>query len=308
MSFRRSMYGIEYDEQQNSSFRKLWVPVTLVLVVILPLLFFRGCGKADGAEEKAGEIGQTRYQVPEVETKRERPSIFRHFMNYKKTDTSAPESKAPDAPVRSDKTDVKAAPSPPPPAVVKMQSPEVKRLLEQVVQHESANDLISARQVLHQILLRKDAADVRDFCERKIGSINTALVFDDRPMPEKIKHRIASGDLIGKLSKRYGNTQAYLLKANGIDRPDRLRIGQELWVLQNPEFELTVQKKTSGAVLTLNGQFFKRYEIGLGQPPEADAGAYTVRSGVLVKLGLRNADAEELRVLLPQSTPVTVMD
>ena len=82
MSLQRSTYGIEYDEQQRSPFRKIWVPAALVLAVILPLLVFRGCGNPGGRDAAlAEEPGQTRYRVPKVETRRERPSLWRHFLS-----------------------------------------------------------------------------------------------------------------------------------------------------------------------------------------------------------------------------------
>jgi LysM repeat protein len=307
MSLQRGSYGIEYDEQQGSPFRKLWIPAALVLVAILPLLFFRSCGKPDEREAAlAEELGQTRYRVPEVETKRERPSLWRHFLSDWRSGRKARDAAA-DESARGDRW-LDAETASPASVLAKVQSPEVKRLLEQAARHETADDLVNARLVLLQILLRKDAEDVRAFAERKIGVINTALVFGDRSMPEKARHRIASGDLVGKLAKRYGNTQAYLLKANGIDQPSRLRIGQEIWVLENPVFELTVSKKTASAVLTLNGQFFKRYETGPGKPPGVPGGMYAVRDDILARLGLRSADADELRILLPSAVPVVVSD
>jgi LysM repeat protein len=308
MSLQRGTYGIEFDEQQGSPFRRLWIPAALVLAVALPLLFFRSCGGRDGRDDVTDEEpGQTRYRVPEVEARRERPSLWRHFLKrgggadapaHAQAGGGTGGAYAPGG--QEADGDARAA--------FKVQSPEVRRLLERVAEHEGADDPVNARLVLHQLLLRKDAEDVRAFIERKIGTINTALVFGDRPMPEKTRHPVVAGDLIGKLAKRYGNTEAYLLKANGIDRPDRLRIGREIWVLRNPVFELAVFPKTSSAVLTLDGQFFKRYETGLGAPSDVPAGTYTVRDGVLARLGLRSVDAEELRVLLPFGVKVEISE
>ena len=234
-----------------------------------------------------------------------------------------------------------------------------------MARHETADNLVAARQVLHQLLLRRDAESVRAFVERKIGEINTTLLFSNREMPEKARHRVVSGDLISRLAKRYGTTQAYLLQANGIDRPDRLRVGREIWVLDKPAFELTVFKQTATAVLVLNGQFCKRYAIGLGPAADIPSGTYAVRNKVLEPtyrlpdgvevpfghpqnilgtrwitlsatgatpparlLGLhgtwdvsslgrtsdagrvrfKNADIEELCVLLPEGTPVFIVD
>lgn len=279
MSLQRGTYGIEYDERQSSPFRKLWLPAALILVVVLPLLFYRGCG---GTSERApvsdDGVGQTRYRLPEVETPRERPSLWRHFLNFgigANVGKGRPPAAA--APAKGDRWHDAEVSIPP---AAKGQSPEVRKLLDQVTAHEAEDDLVNARLVLQQVLLRKDADDVRAFAERKIGALNTVLAFGDRPMPEKAKHRIAAGDLVSKLAKRYGNTQEYVLKANGIDKPEQLRIGREIWVLQAPVFELTVFKRSSSAVLTLNGQFFKRYEVGLGRPAAVPCGTYAIRSRV----------------------------
>lgn len=307
MAFQRGTYGIEFDGQPGAPFRKLWIPVVLVLVVVLPLLVFRSCGGRTERDAVADEdLGQTRYRMPEVEAKRERPSLWRHFLNFGFRGQADPEERVPQTAGMTGHgnrwldADIASKPE------TKVQSPDVQRLLEQVVQLETADDLVNARLVLHQILLRKDAEDVRAFVERKIGAVNTALVFGDRLMPEKERHRIVSGDLIGKLAQRYGNTQAYVLRVNGIDRADRLRIGREIWVLNQPVFELTVFKKASSAVLTLNGQFFKRYEVGAGPSVDVPVGTYVVRDGILARLGLRGADAEELRVLLSVAVAVVV--
>ena len=321
--FQRGTYGIEYDEQQGSPFRRWLVPAALVLAVALPLLFFRSCGGQDKADDVTDEKpGQTRYRVPEVEAQRERPSFWRHFLKRGTPSDAADTATAganvgtgASAPSVAQGQGVVAAggsgkvePRPAAPVVVapptaKVQSVEVKRLLERIAEYENADDLVNARQILHQLLLRKDAEDVRAFVERKIGAINTVLVFGDRPMPEKTRHRLGNGDLISKLSKRYGNTQAYLLKANGIDQPNRLRVGREIWVLEDPVFELTIFAKASNAVLTLNGQFFKRYETGLGKPDDTSAGLDPVRKK-LSKHRFLAGDLDELCTLLPTSRVV----
>jgi LysM repeat protein len=283
MALQRGSYGIEFDERQGLPFGKFWGVAALVLLGVLGTVFFRGCAGEPATEPGAeGGVGQTRYRLPEEPEpdKPERLSMWRHFLSSRqKAAAAAAEGVGGEAPGDvhaggSSPADAKRA------ALAKVQSPEVRKLLEKAAEHESADDLVNARLVLQEIRLRPDADDVRAFVERKIGGINTTLVFGDRAMPEKARHRIASGDLIGKLAKRYGNTQDYLLKANGIDKPELLRIGREIWVLQAPSFELTVFKRASSAVLTLNNHFFKRYEIGLCKPEYAPTGTYLIRNRV----------------------------
>jgi len=279
---QRGSYGIEYDERNGSPLRKLWLPAALTLVAAGSLLFFRGCeeGPAADALPEEGTTFEHRHQnVPGVTVEREKPSLFRHFLKSWRAPAgekgaAAAAAAAPDP--ESGWRSSKAAPK----AAAKTRAPEVKKLLNQVAAREEEGDRVGARQLLRQVLVRPDADDVRAFVERKIGSLNTAMVFSDLPMPEKARHRIASGDLIGKLAKQYGCTQEYLLKANGIDKPELLRIGREIWVLDQPVFELTVFKQSNSAVLTLNGQFFKRYEVGTGKSADVPDGTYAVRSKV----------------------------
>lgn len=272
MSLQRGTYGIEFDERQESPLRKLWLPATVLFVLAIAALFFRGCGGDEPERDllEEGELGQTRYRLPQVETQRESPSFFKHFvMTRRGAAPSADGAVAGGAPERAKDAAPQAA---------KGASAEIRTLLDQVTAFEAADDLVGARQTLFQILPRRDADDVRAFIERQIGNVNTTLVFGDRPMPEKTTHTVAAGDVISKLARRYGNTQDYLLRANGIEKPESLRIGRVIWVLKAPVFELTVFKRSNSAVLTLNGRFFKRYETGHGRPELIPSGTYVIRS------------------------------
>ncbi len=279
MSLQRGHYGIAFEERQGFPYQKLWWLVILIPVAAVGVLFFRRApgGATDGAESDPALAA--RFDAPEVRADREKPSFWRHFLRRGTGDKPAAQPEA-DVPAgAAEKGWRTAAPiSAAPP--MKGLSESLKRLLEQAAGCEAADDLIGARKLYMRLLVLRDAEEVRPFIERKIGAINTALIFADRPMPEKAKHRIVAGDLIGKLAKRYGCTQEYLLKANGIDRPEQLRIGREIWVLNKPVFELTIFKREATAVLTLNGQYYKRYPIGVGKTEESPSGTYAVSGRV----------------------------
>lgn len=282
MSLQRGSFGIEFDERQGFPVQRLWWAVMLIPLAALGFIFFRGCAGEKAASALAEDPAQAaRFDAPEVKADRERPSLFRHLFRR------AAKAEAPPAPQAAAGGDTAAraegwmsAGAAKTPQEIKIQAPEVKRLLGQAAAREAEDDLVGARQLYRRLLILKDAEEIRPFVERKIGEVNITLLFSNRPAPEKAQHRIASGDLVSKLAKRYGCTQDYLLKANGIDKPELLRIGREIWVLAKPVFELTVFKKGGTAVLTLNGQFFKRYPIGVGKSGESPNGVYAVQSRV----------------------------
>ena len=305
MSLQRGSYGIEYDERQSSSVRKVWMWVGLIPVAALAFLFVRGCDheRPDAVLTDDGVGRNRRYAAaPEVKAERERPSIVTYFLKARgqPKGAAAPKKSVPaEAPAKeSGWRGAKAAPPSGPAAQV--QSQEVRQLLGQAATREAEDDRVGARLILQRVLVRRDADDVRAFAERKIGSLNTALVFADLAMPEKVRHRVVAGDLIGKLAKQYGCTPEYMLKVNGIDKPELLRIGREIWVLKNPAFELTVFKRNNSAVLTLNSQFFKRYTIGVGKSESVPGGTYAIRSKVK-RPAYQTADSGEVAFGNPQN-------
>ncbi|MEI7898730.1 MAG: L,D-transpeptidase family protein [bacterium] len=283
MSLQRGSYGIEYDERQSASVRKFWLLVAVIPAGALGVLFVRGCGHghADAGITESGGGHNRRYEAaPEVKVPRERPSLVKHLLNAWWTpDASTAQRKSATTATAVTESGWRASKAAPPAVpTAKVQSQDVKQLLDQAAAREAEDDRVGARLILQQVLVRRDADDVRAFAERKIGSLNTALAFSVFPMPAKVKHRVAAGDLIGKLAKQYGCTQEYILKVNGIDKPELLRIGREIWVLKNPAFELTVFKRNNSAVLTLGNQFFKRYTVGVGKTESVPGGTYVIRS------------------------------
>lgn len=303
MSLQRGSYGIEYDERQSSSVRKFWALVALIPVATLVFLFVKGCGSGHPDVPLTDDgVGLNRRYMTAPEVKVARPSVVKHLLQAWWTPKSAaPDTRGANTPASAKESGWRGSKAAPPSApTVKVQSQEVKQLLDQATAREEADDNVGARLILQQVLVRRDADDVRAFAERKIGSLNTALAFSAVPMPEKVKHRVAAGDLIGKLAKQYGCTQEYILKVNGIDKPELLRVGREIWVLKNPAFELTVFKRNNSAVLTLNNQFFKRYTVGVGKSESVPGGTYVIR-GKIKKPVYQTADSGEVAFGNPQN-------
>ena len=310
MSLQRGSYGMEYDERQSSSARKFWLLVALIPLAAAGFLFFRGCGGERPDVSGAGDgVGPSRKygMIPEVKAERERPSLMKHFLQaWRRKDAAADEARSADR-AATDKAPGWHASKAAPPAepVTKVQSPEVKKLLDQSAAREAEDDRVGARLILQQVLVRRDADDVRSFVERKIGSLNIALAFSNFPMPKKVKHRVAAGDLIGKMAQQYGCTQEYILKVNGIDRPELLRIGREVWVLKNPGFELIIFKRNNSAVLTLNNQFFKRYTVGVGKSENVPGGTYVIRGKVKKTAGPTSGNTLGTRWVALEATGAT---
>ncbi|MBP5321173.1 MAG: LysM peptidoglycan-binding domain-containing protein [Kiritimatiellae bacterium] len=287
-------YGIEFDEQAGSPFRRYaWVAMLIPVAILLVILFRgNGCGsaRAPGRDPEDPTVAR-RYDAPEQRPER-KPFFSGIFRSTPKPEKPAveptPATPAPSAPAELSQETKRPAvkPLPPPLPAVKAQpqlttkglSDPVKKLLEAAQKKVEDDELVAARMIYRDILAQPGTETVREYVEGKIAEINGTLLFSNRPMPEKMLYTIAQGNQIGKLARQYNNTQAFILKVNGIDNPAHLHLGQKIWILKEPKFALTVLKKSCTAVLTLNGEFFKRYPVGIAK--QVPNGTYSVRSRV----------------------------
>ncbi len=286
-------YGIEFDDQAGSPLRRYaWVAM-LIPVAILLIFLFRGSGcgstRSPGRDPEDPTVAR-RYDAPEKRPER-RPffgGLFRSAPKPEKPEEPAPTAEpAPSAPVAAQETKrpaVKPLPAPLPAVKAQPQlttkglSEPVRKLLETAQKKVDDDDLIAARLAYRDILAQPGTETIREYVEGKIAEINWTLLFSNRPMPEKMLYTIAPGNLISKLARQYNNSQEFILKVNGIENPSQLHLGQKIWIMKEPKFVLTVLKKSCTAVLTLNGEFFKRFPVGIAK--QVPNGTFSVRSRV----------------------------
>ncbi|MCL1921368.1 MAG: LysM peptidoglycan-binding domain-containing protein [Kiritimatiellaeota bacterium] len=290
----RGSYGIEYDEDKNSPQTKYWWAVVLVPLFAVIMIFARSCkGNAPAPDDDPTQ--QPRFDAPETKVNRESASIGRHFFGkwFGSSDTAARETQSPPT------LDADTAP----PKTSKRLPAQTQKLLDQATADEQAGNLIDARQTLLHLLGQKEADELRPFLERKTGQINTALLFSKQPAPGKAVHTVARGDTPGKIAQRFGCPQEFIMEINGIERPENMRIGTQLHVLDNPAFELHIAPASASALLTFNGEFFKRYALIPGDAKMPPTGRYTVRSR-----NKRTLDQADIWTGMPDDKPRHAQD
>lgn len=283
----RGNYGIEYDPEQGVfSFRKIALLLLLIPLALVVVLIYRGCGTeepspaqiagTDNLEAAYGVSGETggKDRTPFLK------GISKDLADAATATRKAPQPReiALNPPTRTEPVPVE------PSAATDPQTDSIPAALQKQLklaeQNVAKDDLLGARAIL--LAMRKDseAANIREFIERKLEKINQTLLFSDRPMPGKTVHKVMAGDLVGKLARSYNVTEEFLMKVNSIENASGLRIGKELWVLNKPNFCLTVFRKSCSAVLTLNGEFFRRYTVGIGPLQDVPIGTYAVSTRI----------------------------
>ncbi len=108
------------------------------------------------------------------------------------------------------------------------------------------------------------------------GELNVALLFSPGETPESKHYAIESGDTLTKIGIKLNTTQGLLVRANQIDDPSRLHLGQRLKYTPK-DFRILIERSTCRLFLLDNNGLFKRYYTGLGMPGhETTLGSYTI--------------------------------
>ena len=189
---------------------------------------------------------------------------------------------------------------------------KVRNLLMRLEEAEKAHDIEMAVTTIESIrsLPGSPAADIDDALARRLGTLNLRRLFEVRNAQWVKAVTVGRGDSASRIAVENGSTLASLMRLNG-GEIDRIRVGAKLYVMDHPRFNLVLHRRTRIADLSLNGKFFKRYDL----PGEVRAkdGAYEVperRKLLWERLGtaFRKDDCAELEMLLPTGAPVLVSE
>ncbi len=253
-------FPIESYDYDRSPRRSL---VAIVLLVVLAtvgiVLLIRACGSRGG--EKSGE------QPQDAATSESTPG---------KAEAAPAEAKPEKS---SKKVDAPAAPTPALKSPAASTAPASKEALEIVSAGEAAeqrDDFYAARTNYLAALSRDDLGAARAHVESRLGVVDIQLVFTPREMPGKVDHAIQKGESLKIIAARFNTPVDLIIKANGVPNPNRIQVGDRLRLLDNVKFAIEVSKSENWLLVTLNGEFFKRYVVGTGKFNRTPVGTFRV--------------------------------
>ena len=286
MSLARGKFGIEYDPRklgpESSGFG--WVVVAVSFAALISLSF------VVVKRIRSGEpIADSREMLVE-----ERPPAV-----------ASPT-------VRDPKTNETVSVSLHGSAALVNRPPKLRNLLMRLEEAEKRGDVEMAVGTIESIraLPGSPAADLDDALSRRLGTLNVRRLFDLRCAQWVKTVEVRRGDSASRIAAENGSTLASLARLNGGD-VERIRLGTKLYVMDHPRFNLVIRRRTRIADLSLNGKFFKRYDLQ-GEVNAKD-GAYEVpqrRRGFWEVFGpaFGKSDRTELDMLLPSGASMLVSE
>ena len=199
-----------------------------------------------------------------------------------------------------------------PPSAYAARPPRVRNLLMRLEEAARRRDVEMEISTIEAIraLPGAPAADLDDALARRLGSLNLHRLFGLRSAQWVKTVTVRRGDSASRIAAENGSTIASLARLNGGD-VGMIRLGAKLFVMDHPRFNLVLRRRTRIADLSLNGKFFKRYD--LRAEVRAREGAYEMperRKLLWDGLGavFGRDDRAELELLLPVKSPVLVSE
>lgn len=154
------------------------------------------------------------------------------------------------------------------------------------------------------------AADLDDQLARRLGELKLHMLFGAGMRNEWVKDiEIRRGNSASRIASEYGTTLKCIEKLNG--DVSSIQTGKRLWVMNHPQFRLSVYRKTKIADLFLNGKFFKRYYLTGDVKGENGSYVFPVKTRSLLaekSVKLADKDVSELEMLLPKGANMTIAD
>jgi len=155
------------------------------------------------------------------------------------------------------------------------------------------------------------AADIDDSLARRLGALNIRRLFDLRNGQWVKSVVVKRGDSASRIAAENGSTLASFARLNGNAKVERLVKGKKVLVMDHPRFNLVLRRRTRIADLSLNGKFFKRYD--LEGDVKARAGTYEMPDKRRlfwngVGSPIKAADRAEIDLLLPVGATVLVSE
>ena len=310
MALARGKYGIEYNpaHMDDDSSGLGWIVLAVVVVALLSLAWtlvsrFRSADPADVEVVQIEPVPAEPVAAPVAPAPVAEPE---------KTVTPTPE-----APPQVVAAPAKAEPPPPsqePVTASLVRRPvKVRNLLMRLEEAEKRHDVEMAVTTIEAIraLPGSPAADLDDKLARRLGKLNVRRLFTLKNAQWVKTVTVKRGDSASRIAAENGSTLASLARLNG-GKVDKVVLGKPLFVMNHPRFNLVIHRRSRTADLSLNGRFFKRYDLVGGVTGKE--GAYELpartRNFWLGELGVqfRPEDRAELELLMPIGAAVLISE
>jgi len=235
-------------------YMRIFYILSVPIVIIAAFLLLRSCTKSEPAEVPVSETSE----VNEADKPSQRPPESLPAARLEPNMATAVE-------------DVSA-----------IANPKAQELIEEAQQNISAGQITAARAKLNEALVMPLDARQRAITKKMLTELAEKWLFTRRVYPDDklcSTYKVRRGELLVNIAKRQKVPYEILLQINNISRPQELRAGETIKVINGP-FHAIVYRSTFTLDLYLQNNYICTFPVGLGADgTETPTGLWCVEKG-----------------------------
>ena len=162
--------------------------------------------------------------------------------------------------------------------------PKVSAMILRAADLANANRVVEARDVLNGALALTMTAQQRTYVRTQLSRISQEWLFSRSVLPEDrlcTAYRVQPGDHLTSIAARCKVPYELLMDINGIKRPELLKAGETIKVINGP-FHVRIYRSTYTMDVYLQNTLVRTYNVGLGKPGhETPTGLWVVKNRMI---------------------------
>jgi len=174
---------------------------------------------------------------------------------------------------------------------------EAMRLL-----NSRSDRIIEARDRLNETLALRMSPKQRSFVKAQLTELSAQWLFGATFFPDDRlcgTYKVEPGDYLGGIARQYKVPYEILMDINGIRRPELLKAGQRIKVVNGP-FHVTVYRSNFTMDVYLQNTYVKSFAVGLGRPSrQTPIGLWRIKAGGKLTKALYT-DPDSGKVISPE--------
>ena len=162
--------------------------------------------------------------------------------------------------------------------------------------------IIEARDRLNETLALRMSPKQRSSVKAQLTELSAQWLFGPTFFPDDSlcgSYKVEPGDQLGVIARQYKAPYQFLMEINGIRRPELLKAGQRIKVINGP-FHVTVYRSTFTMDVYLQNTYVKSFAVGLGRPSrQTPIGLWRIKAGGKLTKALYT-DPDSGKVISPE--------
>lgn len=141
--------------------------------------------------------------------------------------------------------------------------------------YEEKKEIVKARDMYGTIMSKYQNIDNILEIQKKLGDLNTKILFSATITDKDVFYRIEPGDTLSKIAKKFGTTVDLIKVSNSLES-DRIRANSKLKV-SKAKYRILIDKSQNVlTLLTDNDAIFKVYQVSTGENNSTPVGTFKI--------------------------------